>query len=170
MTRLAILLSLLVSLQAPQLEKREIEGVRNFTKVDATIGCAGATDPKAMKAIAEAGYRAVLNLREATEDGALIPESQKAAEAAGLQFLPLPFKGSAPDPAVATQFLRIVTDTNHQPLFVNCGSANRVASLWLIKRLVVDKWPQEKAIEEAKAIGLTSDALLKFALAFAEGK
>lgn len=170
MTPLALILTLLVGFQAPQLEKREIDGVRNFTRVDATIGCAGATDPKAMAAIAEAGYRAVLNLREASEDGALIPESQKAAEAAGLQFLHLPFKGSAPDPVVATQFLRIVTDTNHQPLFINCGSANRVASLWLIKRLVVDKWPQEKAIEEAKAIGLTSDALLKFALSYAEGK
>ncbi len=165
-----ILLALAVAVGAPQLQKQTIDGVRNYTKVDASIGCAGATDPKAMTAIAELGYRAILNLREDTEDGAQIPESKAAAEAAGLIFLHLPFKGSAPDDAVADQFLRIVADTMHQPLFINCGSANRVGAMWLIKRMVADRWPQDKALEEAKAIGLTSAALEKWALAYVAQK
>jgi uncharacterized protein (TIGR01244 family) len=151
-----------------QLQKDTIEGIRNYTKVDATIGCAGATDPRAMAELAKRGYRAVLNLREATEDGAQIPESQRAAEDAGLLFLHLPFKGSEPDDAVATQFLRIVRDSNHQPLFINCGSANRVGAMWLIKRMVVDNWAQERAVEEAKAIGLSSAALETWALAYVQ--
>ena len=160
-------LSLLVALVAgPQLQKENIEGIRNYTKVDASIGCAGATDPKAMAALAERGYKAVLNLREATEDGAQIPESKAAAEAAGLTFINVPFKGSDPQDAVADEFLKVVTNTDNQPLFINCGSANRVGAMWLIKRMVVDKWPQEKALEEAKAIGLSSAALEVFALAY----
>jgi len=151
---------------APQLQKETVEGIRNYTKVDASIGCAGATDPKAMGAIAERGYKAVLNLRDASEDGAQIPESKAAAEAAGLMFINLPFKGSAPEDAVADQFLKIVTNPDNQPLFINCGSANRVASLWLIKRMLVDHWPQDKAVEEAKAIGLTGADLEQFALAY----
>jgi uncharacterized protein (TIGR01244 family) len=151
---------------APQLQKDTIDGIRNYTKVDATIGCAGATDPKAMAAIAGHGYKAVLNLREASESGALIPESKAAAEAAGLTFIHVPFKGSAPDDAVADAFLKVVTNTANQPLFINCGSANRVAALWLVKRMLIDTWPRDKALEEAKAIGLTNADLEAFALAY----
>lgn len=142
----------------------QIEGVRNYTKVDATIGCAGATDDKALAGIAELGYKAVLNLREATEAGVNIEESQAAANAAGLKYFHLPLKGSAPDPKVADEFLRIVTNTGNQPLFIHCGSANRVGAMWLIKRMLVDQWPQDRAVTEAKAIGLRSEVLEKFAL------
>jgi uncharacterized protein (TIGR01244 family) len=148
----------------PQLQKDTIDGIRNYTKVDATIGCAGATDPRAMAVLKERGYKAVLNLREASEEGAQIPESKAAAEAAGLTFIHVPFKGSAPDDAVADEFLKIVGNTSHQPLFINCGSANRVGAMWVIKRMVIDKWDQGKAVDEAKAIGLTSAALEKWAL------
>ncbi len=145
-------------------QQATIEGVRNYTKVDATVGCAGATDTKALANIAKAGYKAVLNLREATEAGVLLDESKAAAEAAGLKYIHLPFKGSAPEPKVADEFLKIVANTGNQPLFIHCGGANRVGSLWLITRMLVDKWPQEQAVAEAKAIGLSSDALQKFAL------
>lgn len=141
----------------------QIEGVKNYTKVDASIGCAGATDPKAMTALAAAGYRAVLSLREAAEEGALIEESRAAAEAAGMKYIHLPFKGSAPDPKVADEFLKVVADSATQPLFIHCATANRVGAMWLIKRMVADKWTDENALAEAKSIGLTSAALQKFA-------
>lgn len=144
--------------------QQSIDGVRNYTKVDATIGCAGATDSKALASIAKLGYKAVLNLREATEAGVNLDESRAAAEAAGLKYIHLPFRGSEPDPKVADEFLRVVSDTANQPLFIHCGSANRVGGLWLIKRMVVDKWTEERAVTEAKAIGLSSAALQKFAL------
>ncbi|NQW04271.1 MAG: hypothetical protein HQ485_09605 [Acidobacteria bacterium] len=144
--------------------KTQIEGVRNYTKVDATIGCAGATDPKAFVEIAGFGYKAILNLREATETDAAIDESRTAAEAAGLTYIHLPFKGSEPDSKVVDAFLVIVTDTQNQPLFIHCASANRVGSLWLVKRMLVDGWTEERAVAEAKALGLTSAILQTFAL------
>ncbi len=164
MSPVAILTLVLALAAAPQLQKDTIDGIRNYTRVDATIGCAGATDPKAMAVLKERGYKAVLNLREASEEGAQIPESKAAAEAAGLTFIHVPFKGSAPDDAVADEFLKVVANTSHQPLFINCGSANRVGAMWLIKRMVIDKWAQDKAVDEAKAIGLSSAALEKWAI------
>jgi uncharacterized protein (TIGR01244 family) len=166
MSPVAILTLALALATAPQLQKDTIDGIRNYTRVDATIGCAGATDPKAMAVLKERGYKAVLNLREASEDGAQIPESKAAAEAAGLTFIHVPFKGSAPDDAVADEFLKVVANTTNQPLFINCGSANRVGAMWVIKRMVIDKWAQDKAVEEAKAIGLSSAALEKWALEY----
>jgi hypothetical protein len=45
-----------------------------------------------------------------------------------------------------------------------CGSASRVGGMWLVKRVLQDGWPIDKATEEAKAIGLRSEPLEKFAL------
>ena len=147
-----------------QAKKGTLEGVRNFTMVDATVGCAGATEAAAIPSIAASGYKSIVNLRAASEPGAAIDESRAAATKAGLTFIHLPLSPSTPDPAVADAFLKAVTDKANQPVFINCGSANRVAALWLTKRMLVDKWDQAKALEEARFIGLSSAALEKFAL------
>ena len=36
--------------------------------------------------------------------------------------------------------------------------------MWLIKRLVVDKWDVEKAVKEAEALGQTSQELRTWAI------
>lgn len=36
--------------------------------------------------------------------------------------------------------------------------------MWLMKRVVVDKWDTNKALEEATALGLTSEPLKQFFL------
>ena len=37
--------------------------------------------------------------------------------------------------------------------------------MWLMKRVIVDKWETDKAMEEATALGLTNENLKKFFLA-----
>jgi uncharacterized protein (TIGR01244 family) len=147
-----------------QVKKEDVDGVRNFTLVDSLTACAGATEPRAMAAIAARGYKAVINLRVATENGAAIEESRAAAEAAGLTYIHLPFNTAAPDMAVADAFLKAVTDKTHQPVYIHCASGQRASALWLAKRMLVDKWSKEKALEEAHAIGLTMAPLEQFAL------
>ena len=175
MKRLLPLAAILVAVSATllaQAKKETLEGVRNYTVVDATIGCAGATEVAAIPTIAARGYKAIVNLRLESEAGANIAESRAAAEKAGLHYIHLPFDHNAPDLAVADAFIKAVTDPANQPVFINCGSANRVGALWLAKRMLVDKWDEAKAVEEAKLIGLTSEALQKFALEYvaARGK
>ena len=68
-----------------------IEGVRNFTKVSTTIGCAGATSPEAMAELKRMWHTSVINLRRASENGVDIEASRSAAAAAGLTYIHLPF-------------------------------------------------------------------------------
>jgi len=151
-------------------QKETIAGVRNFTVVDATVGCAGATEVSAIPAVAARGYKSIVNLRLTAEPGAAIEESRAAAAKAGLTFIHLPFNSAAPDPAVADAFITAVTNAANQPVFINCGSANRVGALWLAKRLVVDKWARARAVDEAKLIGLSSGALEKFAVDYSAAR
>ena len=146
-----------------QVTKGEIAGVRNFSRVDATIGCAGATDPSAMAALRKEGFVSVINLRLASEQGADVDGSRAAAKTAGLKYIHLPFNAASPDPKVVESFLAAVADKSNQPVFIHCGSANRVGAVWMIKRVLQDGWTVDKARSEAETIGLTSPQLAAFA-------
>ena len=160
---LSFALALAIALPAiAQVRKAELAGVRNYSKVDATVGCAGATDASAMKALKGEGYVSVINLRMPTEQGADVEAGRAAAETAGLKYFHLPFNTAMPDASVVTMFLATVADKSNQPVFIHCGSANRVGGMWMIKRVLQDKWPMDKAREEAGAIGLREDATIAF--------
>jgi uncharacterized protein (TIGR01244 family) len=145
-------------------EKMTRAGITNYTKVDAVVACGGATETSALEGLKADGFKSVVNLRLASEQGANIPENEAKAKALGLNYFHLPLSGSAPDPAVVDKFLGVVSDKSNQPVYIHCGSANRVGAVWMVKRVVQDGWPVDKATTEAKAIGLTAPGLEKFAL------
>jgi uncharacterized protein (TIGR01244 family) len=160
----ATVLALLLAVPAAgQVQRGEIDGVTNFSRVDATVGCAGATSPSAMAGLKREGFVSVVNLRLASEPGAEVEESRAAAETAGLKYIHLPFSPAAPDAEIVKQFLGVVADPANQPVFIHCGSANRVGAVWMIKRARQDGWSLERARAEAEAIGLTSPQLATFA-------
>jgi uncharacterized protein (TIGR01244 family) len=146
-----------------QVQKKEMAGVRNYSRVDATVGCGGQVDPAAMTSLRKEGYVSVINLREAGEPGADVEAGRAAAKAAGLKYIHLPFNVAKPDSKVVDSFLAAVADKSNQPVFIHCGSANRVGGMWMIKRALQDKWPVEKARAEGEAIGLNNAQLVAFA-------
>jgi uncharacterized protein (TIGR01244 family) len=164
--RAALAASLAATLSIPvvaQVTKQEMPGIRNYSRVDATVGCGGATDPSAMAGLKKEGFASVINLRLASEEGANVEAGRAAAQAAGLKYIHLPFDAGAPDGKVIDSFLGAVADRANQPVYIHCGSANRVGAVWMIKRALRDDWPTEKALVGAQAIGLNSPALTTFA-------
>src|SRR5215510_3963675 len=151
---------------AAQVKKQEMPGIRNYSRVDATVGCGGQTDPSAMAALKKEGYVSVINLRLATEEGANVDAARAAAQAAGLKYIHLPFNAAAPDPKVVNDFLGTVADKSNQPVFIHCGSANRVGAMWMIKRALQDGWTVERAQTEGEAIGLQNPQMTAFALSY----
>jgi uncharacterized protein (TIGR01244 family) len=147
-----------------QVTKSTAEGITNFAQVETTVACAGAVKPGSVAGIRKMGFASIINLRLASEQGADIDAEAAAARAAGINFVHLPFNGAMPDPAVADQFLKIITEPGNQPAFIHCASGNRAAAMWLIKRVLIDKWDNDRALEEAAQLGLTSSALKTFAL------
>ena len=141
----AAVLLVAASAGAQSVTKGTVEGVTNFAKVESTIACGGATTPAGVAEIKKLGYKSVINLRMATEAGADVEAEAAAAKAAGVNYYHLPVNGSSPDPAMVDKFIAAVGDTANQPVFVHCASGNRAAAFWMIKRLVVDHWDEEKA-------------------------
>jgi uncharacterized protein (TIGR01244 family) len=161
----ALILSAVAALGAQKMER---PGIVNYTKVDAVVACGGATETAALEGLKNDGFKTVINLRLPTEQGANLEENAARAKALGLNYLSLPFNGQSPDPKVVDAFLAAIANKANQPVYIHCGSASRVGAVWLVKRVLQDGWPVDKATEEAKMIGLRSEPLEKFALSYIE--
>ncbi|MGH9148078.1 MAG: beta-lactamase hydrolase domain-containing protein [Vicinamibacterales bacterium] len=153
---------------AQQVTKENIPGITNLARLETTVACAGATQLEAIPEIKKMGFASIINLRRASEPGAAIEAEAAAAKAAGLRFYHIPFNTQDPSPAAADQFLAAITTTGSEPAFIHCAGGNRAAAMWLIKRLVVDRWEMDRASKEATALGLTSPALKQFAADYAQ--
>ena len=157
-------MGVLISAAQAQVKKSTVEGITNFAQVETTVACTGAITPSSVASIKKMGFASIINLRLATEKGAGIDEEAAAAKAAGINFVHIPFDGAMPDPAVADKFMKTITEPGTQPAFIHCASGNRAAAMWMIKRVLIDKWDNDRALDEAAQLGLTSEPLKKFAL------
>src|SRR5688572_29836785 len=164
------IVALLIAMTGMQeVTKDPVTGVRNFARLGTTVACAGATSVDALPEIKKMGFVSVFNLRLATENGAEVEKEEAAAKALGLRYFHVPFDGK-PNPAAADKFLEAITTPGAEPAFIHCGGGNRAATMWLIKRLVVDRWNEERAVKEASSLGQTSEELRKFAIEYARNR
>jgi beta-lactamase/hydrolase/phosphatase family protein len=98
-----------------QVTKSTIPGITNFAQVETTVACAGAITPASVAGIKKMGFATIINLRLADEEGADIDAEADAARLAGIKFVHLPMSSSAPDPAVADRFLKIMAEPDTEP-------------------------------------------------------
>lgn len=64
----------------------------------------------------------------------------------------------------------LLTNKSNEPILVHCASGNRVGAIWLAHRVLDDGVPYEKALEEAKAIGMKPEAFEARVKAYIESK
>jgi uncharacterized protein (TIGR01244 family) len=140
--------------QASKVTHDDVPGISNFARLDTTIACGGATKPEAVAELKRMGFASIINVREASEQGADVDKEAAAAAAAGLHFEHVPFNIQNPAPDLVDRFIAAVTKPENQPAFVHCAAGGRAASLWMIKRVKVDQWEEARALEEANALGL----------------
>ncbi len=107
----------------------------------------------------EAGIETVVNLRERGEN-TLFDETQTLSDLSVAYHNP-GFKSAA---QLSDPIFRRVRDLlsgaerNNTPLLLHCASGNRVGAVWLAHRVLDHGVPYEKALEEAKAIGMKPEA------------
>jgi uncharacterized protein (TIGR01244 family) len=153
---------------AQEVTKENVDGVTNFHRLETTVACAGAIKADAVPEIKKFGFVSIINLREASEDGANLEAEAAAAKAADIRYYSIPFNSAAPDPAVADKFIQAITEKGSDPAFIHCAGGGRAATMWFIKRLVVDHWDVDRAAKEATDLGMTSPKLKQFAIDYAQ--
>jgi protein tyrosine phosphatase (PTP) superfamily phosphohydrolase (DUF442 family) len=154
--------------RAQEVTKETVEGVTNFNRIETTVACTGAIKATAVPEIKKFGFASIINLREAGEEGADLEGEAAAAKAADIRYYSIPFNIDSPDPAAAGKFLDAITARGSEPAFIHCSKGGRAATMWFIKRLVIDHWDVERAAKEATALGMTNPALKQFAIDYAQ--
>ncbi len=116
-----------------------------------TVAASAQIQPTQMAAIAEAGFKVVINNRPDGEalDQPTSEEMQKAAEAEGLEYHYYPlnaFNYPGDDvPAMGALF-----DNAERPVFAFCRSGTRSTNLWISSR---DEGEREAARQHAQQLG-----------------
>jgi uncharacterized protein (TIGR01244 family) len=139
--------------------------IDRFLRLDDRVCTGGQPTPAQLARLHQDGVRTVIDLRPADEHD--LEAERAAAHELGLGFVSIPVRTADPQPEQADAFLVVTADPGVFPIFVHCASGNRVGAFWMIRRILVDGWSEEKAEEEARRIGLRSQNLVDFALSYA---
>jgi len=157
-----------VPVLAQEVTKETVEGITNFSRIQTTVACAGAITVDTIPKIKEMGFVSIINLRLGTEPGADVAAEEAAAKSADLRYYHIPFDSRAPDPLAVDAFLDAITAKGTEPAFIHCAGGSRAATMWFIKRLVVDHWDVDRAAKEASQLGMTNPALKQFAIDYSQ--
>jgi len=160
--------SILVPVKAQQVTKEDVDGITNLHRLETTVACSGAIKATAVPDIKKMGFASIINLREPTEAGADLEGEAAAAKSTGIRYYSIPFNGQKPDPSVADKFLQAINANGTEPAFIHCAGGGRAATMWFIKRMVVDHWDTDKAAMEATALGMNNPMLKQFAIDYAQ--
>ena len=144
-----------------------VEEIEYYHRVTDRVAFGGQPTPSQVVALAQAGFRTIIDLREESEADAR-PEVE-AVKDSGLAYIALPVPKTGPTDAQVKEFFRVTDDAGIYPVFIHCTTANRSAVLWMLRRALVDGWSVEAAEKEAVQNGLTSQGLLKFARDYIAG-
>jgi len=134
--------------------------IDNFHRISHQVATGGQPTPEQVKALADEGFNAIVNLREDSEfnDGLQF----RAARAAGIRFVRVPVSMTNPTDASVAKFLAVTDEEELYPVYVYCAEGNRAAAYWMIRRVLRDGWTLEKAEAEAVRAGLTKPETLEF--------
>ncbi len=134
-----------------RIEPLDLENVRNPSKVtDDEIYTAGQPAPDAFKQLADRGIATIINLRSPDETDF---NEKEVARKHGMAYYN-PAIESAEDlgDEEFDKVRKILKDPSKRPVLLHCGGANRAS--------------EERAVEEAKAIGLYNENMEKKAKAY----
>jgi uncharacterized protein (TIGR01244 family) len=154
--------------RAQEVTKENVDGITNFHRLETTVACAGAIKPEVVPDIKKMGFASIINLRQPTEPGANLEGEAAAAKAADIRYYSIPFNAMSPDPAAADRFIEAITTKGTEPAFIHCAGGGRAATMWFIKRMVVDHWDVDRAAKEATDLGMNSPTLKQFAIDYAK--
>jgi protein tyrosine phosphatase (PTP) superfamily phosphohydrolase (DUF442 family) len=98
------------------------------------------------------GIKTVINLRT---PGEMRFDEKGVLKGLNIEYHYLPF--GAPETLkdeIFEKSLKVLGDKKKQPVLMHCASANRVGAIWLVHRVLTDKIAYDKALKEAKEVGL----------------
>ncbi|MGA7413127.1 MAG: tyrosine-protein phosphatase [Bryobacteraceae bacterium] len=136
------------------LEQTQVNGLHKFYRVDEHIYRSAQPSREGLQALPKLGIKTVIDLRGASERAS---ESELLGTM-GIKYvnIPMPALG-APSLESVKQALALLIDQNAWPILIHCErGADRTGTVIACLRISQDGWSNQKALDEAKKLGLAS--------------
>ena len=134
----------------------------NGFSVTPAIATGGQPSPDDIEALAAAGYRTILDLREPAEHRGF--DEPAAVARAGMRYINIGVGNHAPDDHLFEDIRALLRDPGLAPILVHCASGNRVGFALLPWMVLDQQLSLDAAMEEATRMGLRSMALARIAI------
>ena len=118
--------------------------IRNFEQATDRIGCSGQPTASQFQSIAQAGYRAVINLALADSHDA-IAEEGSIVTGLGLSYHHIPVRFDAPADDDLRLFVGVMTALRDRPVWVHCVVNARVSAFLFHYLTQVEGLSEERA-------------------------
>jgi protein tyrosine phosphatase (PTP) superfamily phosphohydrolase (DUF442 family) len=125
-------------------QRVDLPGCGNLYKVSDTLYRGEQPTSDGFQELEKLGIKTVVNLRSLHSD-------RDELEGTTLGYEHIRMEAWDPEPEEVKEFLKIVIDTEKQPVFVHClHGADRTGALVAVYRLVIEGWDKERAIDEMR--------------------
>jgi protein tyrosine/serine phosphatase len=143
----------------------QASGVPNFHQVNEHVYRGGQPSQEGFKSLAKLGVKTVLDVRETSSRSVA---EEKLVNSLKMKYLTVPMF-NCPSREQAAKVLAIMNDESAGPVFIHCRrGADRTGTLVACYRISHDKWENEKALKEARSLGMRwwEWTMFKFVRAF----
>jgi uncharacterized protein (TIGR01244 family) len=127
-----------------------------YARLGPDLAAAGRPSAAALDKLGEWGFKTVVNLRTAEEEG--VTEEAAAVKAGGLRYVSVPVTPETFSLADVVQVEKVLADPGATPVLLHCASSNRVGAVWAAIQFRKGR-PFEQAEAEGVAAGLSSPAM-----------
>ena len=141
-----------------------IRGVPNACQVLPTVVTGGQPTPEHLDALAKSGNAIVIDLRESMEPRGF--DEPALVKQLGMEYKLVPVGAHTMSDTTLETLRTALTAAGERPVFIHCGSGNRVGGA-LIPALMLDQgMDEEDAVDTAMRVGLRSTELMEWGLGY----
>ena len=141
-----------------------IHGVPNACQVLPTVVTGGQPTPEHLDALAKSGNAIVIDLRESMEPRGF--DEPALVKQLGMEYKLVPVGAHTMSDTTLETLRTALTAAGERPVFIHCGSGNRVGGA-LIPALMLDQgMDEEDAVDTAMRVGLRSAELMEWGLGY----
>ena len=143
----------------------QAKGLPNFHQVNEHLYRGGQPTQEGFKHLAKLGVKTIVDVRETSSRSVA---EEKLVNSLKMKYVAVPMF-NCPNREQAAKVLAIMNDESAGPVFIHCRrGADRTGTLVACYRISHDKWENEKALQEARSLGMRwwEWTMFKFVRAF----
>ena len=124
-----------------------LSAIHNYRAVDDTLGTSGQPTEAQLAAVAQAGFKTVINLALHDDPRYSLADEAGTVRSLGLDYVHIPVQFATPTQGDLLAFFDAMDAHRGEKVWVHCAANMRVSAFLGLYRMIRQGWPRERAFE-----------------------